>query len=106
MEAEALYCDNDCGLDWLDNEYGCQASDADAFCRLKYCDTNFYAGSFEITPAINQSGFACRGVGKNFGRSFDPYQGIMDVHYVQNMKAAHGEGNVVSNITCVKKPCK
>ena len=87
----------------MDNEYGCQASDADAFCRLKYGDTNFYAGSFDITPAINHPGFACQGVGNNFGRSFKPYQGIMNVHYVENMKAAHGGGNVVSNITCVNR---
>ena len=105
-EAEALYCDKDCGLGWLDNEYGCQSYDADAFCKLKYCDTNFHALSFEITNASNHPGFACRGVGNNFGRSFKPYQGIMNVYYVEDMKAAHGGGNVVSNITCVNKTSK
>ena len=36
--AGMLYCYGTCGDDWLDKEYGCQKADADAFCKLKFCE--------------------------------------------------------------------
>ena len=104
--AEALYCNKDCGTNWFDNEYGCQVDDADAFCRLKHCNESVRAKSFEVLPATNQSGFACRGVGMNFGRANNPYQGIKDVHYTKDIKTAHGKGDVVTNVICTNRPSK
>ena len=101
MGAEALYCDEDCGSGWLDNEYGCQSEDADAFCKLKYCNEFAYAASYNITTASNQSGFSCHGIGDIL---YPPVLiNNIRVHYVQNMKEAHGGGNVVSNITCMNR---
>ena len=51
-KAESLYCNKDCGANWLDNEYGCQASDADAFCRIKLCQKDVYAKHYTITVFI------------------------------------------------------
>ena len=105
-QAEALYCNKDCGTNWFDNEYGCQLDDADAFCQLKNCNANVIAESFDILPAANQSGFACRGIGKNFGRAENPYHGIKDVHFSKDIKTAHGEGHVVTNIICKNRSSK
>ena len=99
-QAEALYCNKDCGTNWLDDEYGCQIDDADAFCRLKYCNENVTAESFDVLPASHQPGFACRGIGMNYGRNTNPYQGIKDVHFTKDVKLAHGGGDVVTNIVC------
>ena len=102
--AEALYCNKDCGVNWLDNEYGCQIDDADAYCRLKLCNKNATAIHFDVLPAQNQSGFACRGIGTRFSRSVNGskfgYHGFLDFNYVDDMKTSHGEGNVVTNVTC------
>ena len=93
-----LYCEGSCGDDWLDNQYGCQERDADAYCKLKLCDGNAVATSFDITPATNNHGFACDGVGKNYGDWF----GIHGVYFENDIGATHGQlpGSVVSNVTC------
>ena len=84
-KAEVLYCDKDCGANWLDNEYGCQIDDADAFCRLKHCNESASAKSFDVVPATHQPGFACRGIGSKFGRRANRteygYHGIIDFNY-------------------------
>ena len=90
----------------MDNEYGCQVDDADAFCRLKHCNEKVIAKSFDVLPATNQPGFACRGIGIKFGRDQSPFQGIKNVHFTMDIKAAHGEGDVVTNIICQKRTSK
>ena len=108
--AEVLYCDQDCGANWIDNEHGCQSDDADAYCRLKNCNKNAYAESFETIPASNSPGFSCRGVGKRFTRAngtmIFPYHGISDFNLVKDVKASHGEGNVVTNVICRNRSSK
>ena len=107
-KAEALYCNKDCGANWMDNEYGCQASDADAFCRLKYCDQNVYAKSFAVTHASNQNGFACNGVDMKFSWNWKRYEriGRNDVYFTNDMKESHGKGKIVTDITCTNKTGK
>ena len=108
--AEVLYCDQDCGTNWLDNEYGCQSDDADAYCRLRNCNEHAYAESFETTPASNSPGFACRGVGTRFARRNGtivlPYYGISDFNLVEDVKSSHGEGNIVTNVVCRNRSSK
>ena len=106
-----MYCDQDCGTNWLDNEYGCQSDDADAYCRLRNCNEHAYAESFETIPASNSPGFACRGVGKRFaarnnGTNIFPYHGISDFNLVKDVKTSHGDGNVVTNVKCRNRSSK
>ena len=109
-KAEALYCDKDCGANWLDNQYGCQISDADAYCRLKHCNENATAKKFDILPAKGQPGFACQGIGMRFERRKNgttySYHGLLDFYYVDNIKNTHGEGNVITNVMCVNRSSK
>ena len=95
-----LYCDDDCGANWLDNEPGCNATDADAFCRLKDNTIASYAASFDITEASNQPGYACRGIGKKHDGVGIEKSGMKDVWMVDDVKKSHGNGKVVSNIAC------
>ena len=95
-----LYCDDDCGANWLDNEPGCNATDADAFCRLKDNTIASYAASFDITEASNQPGYACRGIGKKHDGVGIEKSGMIDVWVVDDVKKSHGNGKVVSNIAC------
>ena len=95
-----LYCDDDCGANWLDNEPGCNATDADAFCRLKDNTIASYAASFDITEASNQPGYACRGIGKKHDGVGIEKSGIDDVWVVDDVKKSHANGKVVSNIAC------
>ena len=95
-----LYCDDDCGANWLDNEPGCNATDADAFCRLKDNTIASYAASFDITEASNQPGYACRGIGKKHDGVGIEKSGMGDVWVVDDVKKSHGNGKVVSNIAC------
>ena len=109
-KAKALYCNKDCGANWLDNEYGCQIDDADAYCRLIYCNANAIAKKFDVLPATNQPGFSCRGIGMRFHRKRNGadygYHGILDFNYVDDIKAFHGEGNVITNVVCENKTGK
>ena len=109
-KAEALYCDKDCGADWIDNQYGCQINDADAYCRLKHCNSNATAKKFDVLPAKAQPGFACQGIGMRFERwkngTKHGYHGIFDFHYVDDIKNTHGEGKVVTNVICVNRSSK
>ena len=106
--ADSLYCDKDCGLNWLDNEYGCQGADADAFCRLKFCNNSVFAEDFSVTPVSNLSGFSCKGNGIRFEefRRFQrvssrfQIQNMGDIYFSNAMINTHGEGYVVANITC------
>ena len=95
-----LYCDDDCGTNWLDDEPGCNATDADAFCRLKDNTIASYAKSFDITEASNQPGYACRGIGKKHDGVGIDKSGMKDVWVVDDVKKSHGNGKVVSNIAC------
>ena len=95
-----LYCDDDCGANWLDNEPGCNATDADAFCRLRENTIASYAASFDITEASNQPGYACRGIGKKHDGVGIEKSGMKDVWVVNDVKKSHGNGKVVSNIVC------
>ena len=99
--ANALYCDKDCGANWWDNEYGCQGSDADSFCKLKYCDNNMYASNFTLSSASNLSGFSCHGIGIRFKKEEYPKQIERDIYFANDILSTHGKGNNVVNITCV-----
>ena len=101
-----MYCDDDCGTNWIDNDYGCQVDDAHAYCRLRYCNKNAIAESFDIVPALNAPGFACRGVGRRFARKENPYHGILDFNVAKDIKAFHGEGLVVTNVKCLDRSRK
>ena len=100
-KAEALYCDKDCGF-WIDNGWGCDQRDADAFCQLKNCDNTSFARSYEIAPAKNLPGFACRGVGLDLGVQ-TWVTGMVHVHFVDDIRATHGNGDIVYNIKCSGK---
>ena len=98
-EATQLYCHEKCGAVWLDHFFGCQKSDADAFCKLKFCDKNAESLSFDTTRAWGQPGFSCDMKGFNFGEWF----GIENVSYSKNLLLDFGHANenaVVSNVKC------
>jgi len=99
-KAQGLYCDKDCGANFLDDEYGCQASDADAFCRMKFCREDVYAKNYTITDASNENGFSCAGIGTRFSREYEKYQGIDAVYYTNDIKSSHGVGKMITNIIC------
>ena len=93
-----LYCYGTCGGDWLDNQNGCQKADADAFCKLRLCDGDAFATSFDVTSATNNPGFACDGYGTNYS----DWLGMTSVHFNDDIKTTHGSGDtdVVSNVRC------
>ena len=105
-----MYCDKDCGANWIDNRYGCQIDDADAFCRLRHCNENATAKSFDIVQATHQPGFACRGIGSEFRRKRNGteygYHGIIVFNYDDDIKNSHGEGKVITNVICENKTSK
>ena len=92
-------------MNWLDNEYGCQGADADAFCRLKFCNNSVFAEDFSVTPVSNLSGFSCKGNGIRF-QEFRRFQRVSssqdmgDIYFSNAMINTHGEGYMVANITC------
>jgi hypothetical protein len=94
-----LYCYGTCGDDWLDNITECQKPDADAYCKLKYCNENSYALTFELSKSLDGPGFACDTYGENFGNFF----GMTDIHFEEDVGSTHGhklDNQVVSNIEC------
>ena len=91
-----LYCNGEAGDDWLDNQHGCQQADADAFCKLKLCDEDAFASTFEVTPATNNPGFVGGFVGLKNGDWF----GMTGVRFEEDIKRDHGSGDVVSDVTC------
>ena len=101
-----MYCDKDCGTNWWDNEYGCQGSDADAFCKMKHCGHNVYASNFTLISASNLTGFSCNGLGIRFTKEEYPKQTGSDIYYSNDILATHGEGNIVANITCATMTSK
>ena len=105
-----MYCDKDCGAEWIDNRHGCQIDDADAFCRLKHCNENATAKSFDVVEATHQPGFACRGIGTRFSRKGNGteygYHGIFDFYCDDDIKNSHGSGKVITNVICVNKTSK
>ena len=84
----------------MDNEHGCQASDADAFCRMKFCRKDVYAKSYTITDASNKNGFSCAGVGTRFSRKYEKYQGFDEVYFTDDIRSSHGVGNIITNVVC------
>ena len=100
QRADSLYCDKDCGVNWLDNKYGCQGTDADAFCRLKLCNNSAFARDFSVAPVSNLTGFSCKGVGIRFEQRVRSLQNMGDIYFSNSMIKTHGEGYVVANITC------
>ena len=84
----------------MDNEHGCQASDADAFCRMKFCREDVYAKRYTITDSSNENGFSCAGIGTRFSREYAKYQGIDEVYFTNDIRLSHGVGNIVTNIVC------
>ena len=101
--ARMLYCHGACGDDWLDDQAGCQKSDADAFCKLRLCDGNAFAVDYSVGKASNDPGFSCNGHGTNYGNWF----GITDVHFDEDILGTHinwgrrtNINPVVGNVTC------
>ena len=96
-----LFCAGSCGKH-LDNERNCQKSDADAYCKLRFCDEGAFAISFEVTDGTNKPGFACSGIGKNYGNWFR----MTNVYFDDDIAKTHcggrctGNANVVSNVIC------
>ena len=65
--AKQLYCGKKCGASSLDKRKGCQVSDADVYCKLKYCDEAAYSQTFAITKASENPGISCAKTGRNYG---------------------------------------
>ena len=84
----------------MDNEHGCQASDADAFCRMKLCRKDVYAKIYTITDASNENGFSCAGIGTRYKREYKKYQGFDEVYFTNDIKLSHGVGNIITNVVC------
>ena len=81
----------------MDTEVGCQQADADAFCKLKFCDEDAFSTDYEVSMATyGTPGFACDGRGKNYGDWF----GMKDVYFTKDTRKTHMQGKVVSNVTC------
>ena len=95
-----MYCNGGCGDDWLDNTRGCQQSDADAYCKLKLCNAEATAISYDLSAPKNEAGFACNNYGTNFGAWF----GINDVWFDEDILASHFCSScgaaVVRNVIC------
>ena len=83
---------------WLDDEEGCQKSDADAYCKLKLCDPDATSTNFRIMEDSNNPGFACRGHGRNLGNWF----GMKDVWFKEDIRSSHYGGSVVTEVSCEK----
>ena len=61
------------------------------------CDIDAYATEYEITLATyGTPGFACDGRGTDYG----DWVGILGVHFSQDIRKDHGQGGVVSHISC------
>ena len=101
-----MYCDRDCGANWQDNEYGCQEADADAFCRLKFCNNSVYARNFSVTTVSNVNGFSCKGIGIRFKENIRSLQKMGDIYFSNAMIDTLGEGYVVANVTCANMTSK
>ena len=97
-----------CGDDWKsdnwddesEEEAGCQQYDADVYCKLKSCDENAVAISYQVTFTIPEPGFSCDGRGRNLG----DWLGISDVYFADNSRKINGgSGQVVSHVICGTK---
>ena len=93
-----LYCNKGCGSA-SDALPGCQKTDADAYCKLKLCDDHAISTGFNVATTTNHPGFACTGVGINYGN----WMGIKKVYFDDDILSSHGDGEVVSNVTCRSK---
>ena len=93
-----LYCNGYCGYGWTDSNSGCHQSDADDYCKLKFCNAEAVATSFEISLATNDPGFSCGY--ENYGENLGNWFGIQDVHFEDSIRSTHGAGDVVSNVIC------
>ena len=93
-----LFCQGGCGTAYLDEIPGCQQSDANAYCKLKLCNVNAIAKSYEVKDATNNPGFACKGMGAT--RDYGNWFGMTNVHFEDDLRYAHGSHSVVSNIVC------
>ena len=85
---------------WLDKTRGCQQSDADAYCKLKLCNVEAHAISFDIGGATKEPGFSCDNSGKNLGDWF----GIKGVWFHEDVGTSNCGGTctegVVRNVKC------
>lgn len=98
-----LYCNGGCGT-WGDGEFGCQQSDADAFCKLKTGNPNSTASSFVVGVASAAPGICCptiSGLGcTELGVFTDRgVQERVSVHET-SLLSTHGPGAVISSVVC------
>ena len=105
-----MVCHIRCGDDWLDDEWGCQQRDADAFCKLKLCEANAHAFDFEVSkiprppPAKDGKkkgipGFICNRSNKK-GKNLGDWFGMKNVYFAENTFAANGGVSAVTNVRC------
>ena len=128
--ADTLFCNGECGTDFesgdddADAEHGCAQGDADAFCKLKFCDEGAVAvkDQFDVTKEESDvPGFACdmcnhrrerrqKRCEKNLHPAISIHEGnffgIVDVYFTNDTAGSHPGtyGDVVSNVVC--KPSK
>ena len=100
-----MYCSGACGDDWIDSEANCQEADADAFCKLRYCNEHAVATSHEITFATyGTPGFACMYGKHKENVKFEKFEGtwfgIENVYFTNDTRKTHGNGKVVANVQC------
>ena len=92
-----LYCAGTCGDKWLDVLKGCQQKDADAYCKLKMCDSSAIATGFDVKIAMNGPGFTC-----NKGDNLGDFFGMNNIYYDEDILGSHGAGETVQNVICSK----
>ena len=96
-DIEQLYCNGTCT--WAGGQ-GCDQADADIFCKLKTCNCNSHASSFQVVTALNKKGFSCPSYGQNLG-PMPQYCVNVNVWYQgSSIVANHGNGDVVVNVVC------
>lgn len=91
-----LFCESSCSYG---GGYGCDQTDADIFCKLKTCNCNAYATSFQIKQVVSGKGFACAGSGLYAGPQTG-YCVSADVWYSTDLMGAGNFGSVVTNVVC------
>jgi hypothetical protein len=98
IDVAQLVCEGPCS--WA-GDAGCDQMDADILCKLKTCNPESIALSYEVLPQLPGAGFSCPDTGQNFGPQ--PEYGVdMDVWYADPLPDVKPEenGSVVTNVVC------
>ncbi len=98
-----LYCSGSCSYA---GDTGCDQLDADLFCRLKTCNINASAASWQLITISGSSpdvpGIACSAGGKGTNKGTQPAYGVyVNVWYVDKFKTSYPTGNTaIGNVVC------